>query len=180
MKSKRPASKQPTPVELRDELLRFIETHFYPGHRLEFIKDTPRLLKWVVLKLAEYLDDKAVSIPTARYLQIMTWKGGKDAEGKQRPPGILMEALRFGDTGTITYMPAWLGKVVESHLRIHGEEYYEEGKTIRNYLDHVAARLPQAGAEPPNPTRELAQAARLLKTKKKPVNLPRNDQLTMF
>src|SRR4051812_40766162 len=122
MKAKRPQRRQPTPLELRDELLRFIERQFYPNRPVDFAKDTPRLLKWVVLKLAEYLDDRAVAIPTARYIEIMT--GEK---------GILMEALRFGNTGNIAYLPAWLGRCVESHLAVHGEDYYDEGKLIRNH-----------------------------------------------
>lgn len=103
MKPKRPQRKQPTPQELRDELLRFIQTHFYPGHAVAFAKDTPRLLSWVVLKLAVYLNSRAVSISTERYLEIMK--------------AVLMDALRFGDTGKITYLPAWLGKVVATQQR---------------------------------------------------------------
>ncbi len=168
MKPSRPPRKQPTPQELRDEILRFIQSKFYPNRPTPFAKDRPRLLLWVVLKLAVYLNSRAVSIPTDRYLEIMTG-----------PKGILMEALRFGDTGSISYLPAWLGKVVESHLAVHGEDYYDEGKALRNHMD-AALALAKGGIQGRDPIRELAQASLLLKGKKKTVNVPRKDQLNLL
>jgi len=169
MKSRRPQRKQPTPDELRDTLLNFIQTHFYPGQPVVFAKDRPRLLKWVVLKLATYLDEKAVSISTARYQEIMQ--------------KVLMEALRFGDTGNITYLPAWLGRCVESHLAVHGEGYYEEGKlareSVQTYLSG-ALKIAQAGLQGRDPIREMADAARLLKAKKRPVKPPQKQQLSLL
>jgi hypothetical protein len=170
MRLKRPTRKQPAPDELRDELLRFIQTHFYAGQPVAFAKDTRRLLEWVVLKLAVYLDDKAVFIPTARYLDIMKNE-------------ILMPALQCGDTGNITYLPAWLGKVVESHLKIHGEDYYNEGKAEReNIHTYLAGALKaaQAGIQGRSPIQEMATAARLLKTKKTVFKRPSKDQLSLF
>ena len=128
------------------------------------MKDTPKLLEWVVLRLAVYLDEKAVWIDTARYVEIMS--GQK---------GILMEALQFGNTGNITYLPAWLGRCVESHIAVHGEKYYEEGKSNRESIQtHIAAALKgiQPTATAPNPMRVLAEAAKLLKAKKRPVKAP--------
>lgn len=155
MKPARPQSKQPRAEDVQDAILRFIQNHFYQGQPVSFAKDRPRLLKWVVWKLAVYLDSKAVTIPGERYLEIMLVK-----------PGILMEALRFGDTGNITYLPAWLGKCVESHLAVHGEDYYDEGKALRN---HVAGALEiaHAGLQGRDPIREMAEASRLLKSAKK-------------
>lgn len=157
----RPNRRQPTPDELKESLLNFIRTKFYQQHGLEFAKDTPRLLEWVVLRLAVYLDDKGVWIDTARYQEIMVGDKG----------GILMEAIRHGDTGNITYLPAWLGRCVESHLAVHGEKYYEEGKRNReNIQTHVAAVLKgiQPVPQAPNPMYLLVEAAKLLKAKKRP------------
>lgn len=83
-KFQRPPPKQPTPLEIRDELLRFIRTKFYPDDNVEFAKDQPRLLKWVVLRFAKYLDDHGHTLAPRRYLEIM-----RDQ--------ILMEALRHGE-----------------------------------------------------------------------------------
>lgn len=169
MKSDRPPKKQPRTEDVQGAILRFIQGHFYQGQALAFAKDRPRLLKWVVWKLASYLDEKAVTIPGDRYIEIMLVK-----------PGILMEALRFGDTGNITYLPAWLGKVVESHLRIHGEDYYTEGKALRNHLEG-ALTIAHRGLQGRDPVREMAEAARLLKPSKKPaVKPPSKAQLSLF
>jgi len=165
MKPARPNRKQPTPDELKESLLNFIRTKFYNQHPLAFAKDTPRLLEWVVLRLAVYLDERGVWIDTARYHEIMT--GDK--------AGILMEAIRHGDTGNITYLPAWLGKCVESHLSVHGTKYYEEGKRNReNIQTHLAAALKgiQPAAPGANRSTLLAEAAKLLKAKKRPVKAP--------
>jgi hypothetical protein len=151
-------------------VLDFIQRKFYSSQAVSFAKDRPRLLGWVVLKLAVYLDDRAVTISPERYLEIMT--------GDQ---GILMEALRFGNTGQITYLPAWLGKVVESHLAVHGDEYYEEGKALRNHLQS-AINLARAGLQGRDldPIRELAAAARLLKPARRPLKRARNDQPSLL
>ena len=172
MKHNRPPRKQHTSVELRDSILHFIQTHFYPGQNVMFYKHTPDLLKWVVLKLAAYLDDKAVSIPTDRYLEIMV--------GNSQKPGILMQALQFGDTGNITYLPGYLGICVERHLKIHGEDYYEEGKALRNHIDGALA-LAHKGIQGRDPIRELADASRLLKSaKKQPFKPASKAQLSLF
>lgn len=143
------------------ELCRFIETKFYPNHPIPFAKDRPRLLDWVILPLAKFLDDRAVTIPPARYQDIVK--------------AVLMEALQLGDTGVIIYLPAWLGKVMQSHLDHHGDEYYEEAKVTRNHVASVMAGL-RPGPER-DTVRELAQAARLLKpkkAKKRPINAQLN------
>lgn len=169
MKPRRPQRRQPTPEELRDTLLHFIQTHFYKGQPVAFAKDRPRLLKWVVLKLASYLDDKAVSISTERYQEIMQ--------------KVLMEALQFGDTGNITYLPAWLGRCIDSHLDVHGEGYYEEGKAAReNVQTHLsgALKIAHAGLQGRDPVREMAEAARLIRPQKRPVKTVVKEQLPLL
>ncbi len=162
--------KQPTPMELRDDLLRFIRQKFYLDHQDKFFKDQPRILKWVVLELAVFLDRRAVTISAERYREIMI--GEK---------GILMEALRFGNTSKIGYLPAWLRHVVQTHLQIHGEDYYDEGKSIRTATENALA-LARGGlhGREVDVVRELAAAARLLRPKRKAVKVSRNDQLTML
>ena len=150
-----------------DELLRFVESKFYEGDPISFVKDRRRLLQWVILRPAQWLDDRGVTISTEAYRQILVDK-------------ILMTAVRHGDTGNIRYRPAWLAKAVESHLDHHGEEYYESAKAIRAVVEHtllVAGRLAQAKSDP---IRELATARRLLAVKKKAPKRPRNGQLTLL
>lgn len=122
-------------------------------------KDSPRLLKWVVLKPAEWLDERGVSISAEAYRDIFL----------DTRSGVLMEAIRHGDLASIQYRPAWLGKVVESFLRIRGDTLYERAKTweatrtgaIADQLAAALGRRPE-GAQP-DPVRQLAQAASLLR-----------------
>lgn len=166
MRPKRTVRLQVTPDEICEQLLRFIQTKFYQGNPLAFMKDRKRLLDWVVLKFAAWLDERAVSIPPHRYLEIMRDK-------------VLMEAVRHG-AANIKYVPAWLGKTVEEHLKHHGEEYYDEAKAIRNVTDNVLM-FAQGGVTGRDPIRQLADARRLLKAGKKPAVKPaKNDQLTLL
>ena len=159
--------KQPTSPELQDELLRFIQTKFYPGEAVRFVKDTPRLLSWVIREFATWLEDRAVTLPPDRYLAIM-----RDV--------ILMDAVRHGNTGAIAYIPAWLRAVVQSHLAHHGEEYYEEGKSIRTLAERALWATQRQAVPAPDPIRELATAARLARPKKRLSKPPVKDQLTLL
>lgn len=163
--------KQPTSPELLEELLRFIQTKFYPSDPVQFCKDKPRLLSWVIFEFATWLEDKDLTLPPARYLAIM-----RDT--------ILMDAVRHGNTGGIAYRPAWLRAVVQSHLAHHGEEYYEEAKSIRTLADHavwVAGRAIRPAADP---IRDLATTAKLLsiarRSKKQPQKPALKAQLTLL
>ena len=165
----KPSPKQPTPEDLLAELLRFVEVKFYPGDPIGFIKDKPRLLDWVILCFAEWLNSRGVTIPPTRYLEIMR-------------DHVLMEALRHGNTGSITYRPAWLRKVIQSHLAVHGDEYYDEAKSMRNLTENALAVAGRFVQPLPDPIRELAtlkrlcQAARQSKQRGSGVN----DQLNLL
>lgn len=141
--------KQITSQELRDDLLQFIRQKFYEADYVSFYKDTRLLLKWVVLWPASWFNKRGVTIPAARYKEILT--------------GILMTAVRLGNTGAIRYRPAWLMKVVQSHFAIHGDEYYEAAKSIRNLAEHALLVAGKAAQRAPDPVGELAAANRLLK-----------------
>ena len=160
-------SRQYTSQEIRDELLRFIEQKFYPGQPVAFAKDRPRLLKWVVFEFSTWLDRREVTLPSQRFLQIL-----RDQ--------VLMEAVRNGNTGAIDYRPGYLRHVVQQHLAHHGDEIYEEAKSIRTLADRALWATQRIAPAAPDPVRELASAARLLKSAKRPVKRPENDQLTLL
>jgi hypothetical protein len=165
-KSPRSARKQIVADDLKENLLAFLQARFYKGHPVAFAKDRPRLLQWVVLWPAKWLDDKAVTLPPERYREILM--------------EVFQDGLRFGDLERITYLPAWLAKVVQSHFRHHGDEIYDEAKSIRTLADHalaVAGRLETRAADP---VRELAAAARLLQVKKPSKKPANNDQLNLL
>ena len=161
-----PARKQATPVELRDDLLAFLERKFYAGHRIAFAKDRPRLLAWVVLWPAKWLDDRGVTIPADRYREIFM--------------SVFMDGLRFGNTANITYLPAWLAKVIQSHFACHGDELYNEAKSLRTVLEATTLALGRLAKPSADPVRDLAQAARLLKAPKRLQKSPVKQQLTLL
>lgn len=165
-----PPRQQITSQELIDDLLAFIRTKFYPEHPVQFIKDRSRLLQWVVLYPAGWLNGRGVTLPPARYKAILVT--------------VLMDALRFGQQTKMTYLPAYLRQVVQSHFRIRGEDYYDEAKSARNLAEHIILVAGQArGTAAPDPIQELAAAARLLKARK-PAKLapakPASDQLKLL
>jgi hypothetical protein len=158
---------QPTSPELIDSLLALIQSKFYHGAGISFLKDRPRLLKWVVLYPATWLKARAVSLPADRYKSILT--------------EILIDAATFCEPTKVTYLPAYLRQVVTSHFQVHGDEYYDEAKSIRNQVESVMLLTAMAGRTPaPDPVRELAQAASLLKVKKPSRKPAVKDQLTLL
>ena len=145
--------------ELTDDLLDFIRRKFYEGDVAGFTKDKRRLLTWVVLWPATYLEERGVSLPLDRLKEIFM--------------DTVMLALQQGNTGGIKYRPAWLGRVIQSHYKIHWDEIYQEAKSSRSLAEHtllVAGRLPLAPAA--DPTREMAATARLLKGAKRHLKRP--------
>lgn len=162
----KPERKQPTPDDLVAGLLTFIRTKFYAENFGAFAKDKRRLLDWVVLYPARWFDERGVTVPATRYREILT--------------GILLQSVQLGNTGAITYPPAWLAKVVQSHFAHHGDELYEEAKSMRNLVETALLVAGQARRSDPDPVRELAQAARLLRSKKVTEKRRSNGQLTLL
>ncbi len=150
---------------MTDGLLEFIRVKFYPGDNVAFAKDRRLLLKWVVLYFAAWLDGKAVSLPLADYKDIVT--------------KVLMEAAVHG-TGKIKYRPAYLRYVLQSHLRIHGEDYYNKAKAVRNLADNALALVGRLAVKTADPIKDLATAARLIDPKKRTVKAPVKEQLTLL
>jgi hypothetical protein len=148
MSEQRP--RQTLAVEIRDDLLQVIRNQFYQDAPAgAFQKDRKFLLSRVVLWPAGYLDSRGVTLPPARYKAILL--------------EVFNGIKQHGQTGAIKYWPGYLMHCVQTHFRIHGEEYYEEGKSLRLSLDKTlkkAASIPTA-----DPVRVMAEARRdLLKS----------------
>ena len=96
-----------------------------------------------------------------------------------------MQAAAHVET-KIKYPPAYLAQVIQSHFKIHGEEYYDEAKAVRNQVDHVmlmAGQLARPAAAAADPVRELASARQILasgKPKKSPSKPAVKEQLTLI
>ena len=156
-------AKQPVAAEIKDNICDFISRHYYPGDRVRFLKDRTFLLREVVLWPAKWFDGRGVTVPGQRYQDLMI-SGGK-------PPGILMDALRYGEPPK--YPPAYLMACVQRHFDVHGESLYEEAKAVTWTIDRVLSGLRAKGeTTQPDPVRELARAASLLRAPKRVVKAP--------
>lgn len=136
--------------------MEFLRRKFYEGFAVNFAKDRHRLLTWVALWPAAWLKQRAVTVTEAEYKKIFF--------------GVFMDALRFGDTGNITYLPAYLRRVIQSHFAMHGDEIYEGAKSVRNLTENallMAGKL--AARAEPDPVADLARAHRLLTARKRPI-----------
>jgi hypothetical protein len=167
----RPPVKQPLPGDLTASLLDLIRRKYYDGDFVQFAKDKRQLLLWVVWWPAKWLETRGVTLPADRYRQILST--------------VLLDALAHASDAPIKYRPAWLGKVIQSHFDAKGEDYYEEGKAMRNRMDHVLAMVVAAGQTPkavaPDPIRALTEAARLLQgTRKRPARPLPDKQRELF
>jgi hypothetical protein len=165
MKPKPFRQRQPTPDELTCGLLDFIRNKFYAEKPGDFQKDRRRLLQWVVLWPAQWLDERGVTLTTDRYQKIVQ--------------DCLMDSVRFGDTRAIQYIPAWLGKVIQSHFIHHADEIYTEAKAMRTLADQALVSI---GRVERRPTVEpLAAASKVLAAgqRKKKLATPQK-QLGLF
>jgi len=149
MKRARPILKQPTPQELTDACLGLLRSKFYAGDERGFFQDRRLLLKWVVLFPASWLNARGVTIHGDRYREIFF--------------AVFLQAAANVQS-KVKYRPAYLRQVIQSHFRIHGEDYYEAAKTTRNLAEQTLQLLGKAAPAAADPVRDLALAAKLIKT----------------
>jgi hypothetical protein len=135
--------RQTVAVEIRNDLLGVIRNQFYadaaPG---QFQKDRNFLLTQVVLWPAGYLDKRGVTLPPQRYKAILL--------------DVFNGIKAHGQTGAIKYWPGYLMHCVQTHFRVHGEEYYNEGKALRATLDKIIRKAPAIPTA--DPIRVMAEA----------------------
>lgn len=172
MRPKRPALMQPTSPELRDACLGILRSKFYgnsPEEVKAFNQDRSRLLAWVVLYPAAWLNKRGVTMPGDAYRETFV--------------KVFIQAAAHIES-KVKYRPAYLRQVVQSHWAIHGEDYYEAAKTVRNLADHALLVAGQMRQNAPDPVAELAKAAALIKPtvrkKKSVVKAPLNQQPSLL
>lgn len=158
-----------TSDEVAARLLEFIRIKFYPGAGVDFAKHRRDLLNWVVLWPAAWLVKRGTSLPGDQYYDLVE--------------KVLMDAARHQVQTKITYYPAYLKQVIQSHFAKHEDEIYDGAKAFRATVDHallVAGR--QIGQAQPDPVRELARMKSVLRAAA-PKKLPKKAQarqLDMF
>ena len=154
--------KQPVPEDLRNSILGLLKSKFYGGpdqaaEAQEFAQDRKRLLGWVVLWPAKWLDERAATIHGEAYREIFN--------------KVFLQAAAHV-TSKVKYRPAYLMQVIQSHFRIHGEDYLDQAKAIRAVADHALFIAGQARQPAPDPVAELAKAKRLLDAPKRKKTAP--------
>ena len=163
---KRSAVKQPTTSELTEDLLAFLGRKFYAGEGVAFAKDRSRLLAWVVLWPASWLQSRGVTISTENYRKIFL--------------AVFLDAMIHG-TEKIRYRPAWLKQVIQSHFAMHGDEIYAEAKAVRSLVENALALTGKcATVNPLDPMRDLALARRLIVGRKALPKPVANGQLNLL
>jgi hypothetical protein len=168
MHPKRPVLPQPTSQELRDKLLDFLRRKFYnePGDDKCFAQDRSRLLAWVVLWPAGYLKSRFGTTISADSYREIFFKILIDADAHK--------------SDRLTYRPAWLRHVIQSHWKIHGEEYYQQAKNVRTLAEHTLLMVGKAAQPGPDPVNELAAACALLRPSKLALKRSRKEQLSLL
>lgn len=161
---------QPTPKELTDSLLDFLRSKFYnlPGDEKCFAQDRSRLLAWVVLWPASWLTGKGVTLHGDRYREIFR--------------NVFLQAAA-NMVSKVKYRPAYLRQVIQKHFAIHGEEYYEEAKSVRALIEQTLLVAGLARPTVADPVADLAHARRILASvqpKKTTIKTPVKAQLNLF
>jgi len=145
MKPERP--KQSIPAEIRNDLLGAIRSAFYgDATEKQWHQDKNFLLKNVVFWPASWLNQRGVSLPPARYKAIVL--------------DVIQGIKHHGKTDSIKYWPGYLMHCVKKRFAIHGDEYYDEAKSLRSSLS-LAMKVTN-GLVVADPVRVMAEAQREL------------------
>ena len=155
---------------LIESLVGMLRRQFYPdrSQAKAFFQQRTMLLR-AVLYLASWLKERGVWLKEDRYRQILM--------------EIVQGIKQHGATAEIRNFGAYFLHAVQEHVKIHGDRYYQEGKSIRNAVDQALSTLPKAQASDPEAfIDQLAQAAALLKAgapKRKPSTARRKPDKQM-
>jgi len=79
---------------------------------------------------------RGVTLPSARYKEIVL--------------GVLIGIKQHGATDVIKYWPGYLKHCLQTHFKVHGEEIYNEAKSVRNKVEHtlLACRKVERSVDP--------------------------------
>lgn len=111
--------------QLIEDMLRMLE-RFYPDNKKAFKQQRKFLVDGIML-LPRYLKKRAVTLPDDRLRKIIT--------------ALIFDIQRKGGISEYRFFCRYWLKVVQTHLAHHGDEYYEEGKSLRNALDKFTSTL---------------------------------------
>ena len=146
------------PDVIVERFLRSLRNQFYKGVDKLFFQEKPLLIQAICYP-ARWLDERAVRLNSKRYTTILTT--------------IIRTINAHGNLGKVRSMGRYLLHCVQLHMQHHGEDYYEQGKAIRNALEDVMLGVQRArstrGPLPADDTTvpDLAKVHRVLSSSKK-------------
>jgi hypothetical protein len=163
MKAERPPVRQQLPQDIVADLMGVIRNSFYGDMEPKrWYQDQGFIRREVVCWPAGWLISRGVTLKPARYKEIVM--------------GVITTIKQHGDTGGVKYWPRYLLHCLQMHFKCHGDEIYEEAKSLRTALENTLDRvtlLQSAGKAAVDPIEVLAMArkvgapARRAKTKGK-------------
>ena len=125
--------RQQLPAELVGDLMWAIRHSFYGDlAEKQWVQDQEFIRRKVVCYPAGWLVSRGVTLPTERYKAIFM--------------EVLTTIKHHGQTGVVKYWPGYLLHCLQMHFKCHGDEYYEEAKSVRAACDQALARAESAGA----------------------------------
>lgn len=120
-----------TPSELGNTMLVMIRDQFYPDDHKGFYQERTLLLQAVTYP-AQWFETRGVKVTESRYREILM--------------EVIQTIKRYGNTAKIQRFSAYLLHAIQTHMRFHGDQYYEEGKRTRQAVEEVMLGLRKKAA----------------------------------
>ena len=163
------------PQEIIQDVLAAIRSACYASNDVapkQWYQDRVFLLQRVVLWPAGWLHKRGVSLPPARYKEILL--------------GIIKDIRIHGQASTVKYWPGYLAKCVQDHFKHNEDNLYNEAKAFRAVLERTLgiaklAAVPQTPSSL-DPVRQLEELRRLciVPKRRRPQLPPTGKQLSLF
>lgn len=159
--------------DLVKNYLHRLRSQFYPGDEKGFYIQRSVLIDAITTP-ARWLDERKVRLPERRLCQILD--------------EVIKGIQNFGATGEIKFFCRYFLHAVQLHMKHQGDDYYEEGKSLRFITDTALENLTKKqrsklGDAQDATTSRLADLNRLVRAtaaKKKKVSKPSADQLSLL
>jgi hypothetical protein len=145
-------------------MARAIRNSFYAGDARWF-KDQHFIRRHVVTWPAAWLNAKGVTLSPLRFKEIVL--------------GVLKGIKQHGRTEVVKYWPGYLKHCLQTHFRIHGEEYYEEAKAMRHQVERALLACQRPETSGPDPIEAIAMARRLMVPGRRP-KTPAKQQMNLL
>ena len=159
--------------DLVKNYLHRLRSQFYPDDEKGFYIQRSVLIDAITTP-ARWLDERKVRLPERRLCQILD--------------EVIKGIQNYGATGEIKFFCRYFLHAVQLHMKHHGDDYYEEGKSLRFITDTAMENLTKkqraklADAEDATTSR-LADLNRLMRetaVKKKKASKAPAAQLTLL